>query len=67
VGNLPLLRLDNSPATSSSAEIEQSSQKGKGRQLSPSIDSLMGEEIDLGESESDEDSEAWSAHDERDE
>jgi hypothetical protein len=72
-GKSPLLcdiHLDNSPATStalvSSAEIVQDSRKGKGRQHSPSIDSLMGEEIDLGESESEEDSEAWSVHDESD-
>jgi hypothetical protein len=68
VGNPPLLCLDNitamSTALSGSAEIEQNSQKEKGRQFSPSINLLMGAEIDL---ESDEDSEALSAHDESDE
>jgi hypothetical protein len=54
-------------ALSNSTEIVHDSQKGKDRQHSPSIDSLMGEEIDLGASESDEDSEAWSAHNESDE
>jgi hypothetical protein len=54
-------------ALSNSTEIVHDSRKGKDRQHSLSIDSLMGEEIDLGESESDEDSEAWSAHNESDE
>jgi hypothetical protein len=65
------IHLDDSIATlaalSNSTEIVQDSRKGKYRQLSSLFDSLMGEGIDLGESESDEDSEAWSAHDESDE
>jgi hypothetical protein len=72
-GKPPLLHdtcLDNSTTTSTtisnSAEIMQDSQKGKDKQHSLSIDLLMGEEIILGESESDEDSEAWSAHDKSD-
>ena len=62
------IHLDNSTATSTAlsigAEIVQSSQEGKVQQCRLSIDSLLGGGIDLGESESDEGSEAWSAHDE---
>jgi len=64
------IHLDNSPATStalsSGAKIVQNSQEGKGRQCRISIDSLLGEAIDLGESESDAGSEAWSVHGESD-
>jgi len=72
-GNPPLLRdiqLNNSTIPSaplsSAAQTVQNSQKGKGRQRRLSIDSLIGEEIDLGDLESDEGSEAWSVHDESD-
>ena len=54
-------------STSNSTEIMQDSQVGKGKQCRPSIDSLLSEEIDLGESEDDESDEAWSAHDKSDE
>ena len=39
-------------------------QKGKSRQRRDSIDSLLGEEFDLDELESEMESEVWSAHDE---
>ena len=45
----------------------QDSQVGKGKQCRLSIDSLLSEEIDLGESEDDESDEAWLAHDKSDE
>jgi len=51
----------------SSTEIMQDSQVGKGKQCRLSIDSLLSEEIDLGESEDDESDEAWLAHDKSDE
>jgi len=72
-GGPPLLhdiQLNNSTIPSaplsSAAQIVQNSQKGKGRQHRPSIDSLISKEIDLGDLESDEGSEAWSVHDESD-
>jgi len=73
-GKPPLLRdihLDNrltmSASLPSSAEIMQNPQVGKGKQRRLSIDSLLGEKIDLGESEDDESDEVWLAHDESDE
>jgi hypothetical protein len=45
----------------------QNIRKGKGRQRCDSIDSLLGEILDLEESESDQESGVWSAHDESDE
>ena len=51
---------------SSSAEITQKLQKGKGRQPHISIDSLIDEEIDYNDTESGEESGFWSVHDESD-
>jgi len=70
----PLLRdvvlgdkMSQSAVPSSSAEIMQNSQKGKGRQHRISIDSLVGEAIDYSDTESVEESGFWSAHDKSDE
>jgi len=71
---MPLLRdvvlgekPSKSAAPSSSAEITQNPQKGKGRQPCISIDSLIGKEIDYNDTETGEESGFWSAHNENDE
>src|SRR5258706_13368037 len=73
-GPPPLLRdvvLGEKPSESavpsSSAEITQNQQKGKGRWPCISIDSLLGEAIDYNDTESGEESGFWSVHDESDE
>jgi hypothetical protein len=70
-GPAPLLRNvilegeanESAVATKSARNIR----KGKSRQRHDSIDSLLGEEFDLDESDSEKESEVWSAHDESEE
>ena len=70
-GPPPLLRdvvLGETPSElavpSSSTEITQKTQKGKGRQPHISIDSLIGKAIDYNDTEDSEESGFWSAHNE---
>ena len=48
------------------SKIVENIQKGKGRSYHDSINSLLGEDFDLDELLSDEESGIWSAHDESD-
>ena len=59
--------VDESAARSNNIGRVQNIQKGKGKQCHDSIDSLLGEIFELDESESDQESGVWSAHDESDE
>ena len=55
-----------SAGPSSNAEITQKQQKGKGRQPHISIDLLISKAINYNDTESSEESECWSVHDESD-
>lgn len=59
--------VDESAARSDNIGRVQNIPKGKGKQRRDSIDSLLGEIFELDESESDQESGVWSAHDESDE